>query len=162
MFSLKRSDCHKKTIKSLGIIMDAGLTWEAHVNALCNKLSSQVFVLRQLRYSVSLYVLKTAYYGLIHSSINYGILVWGHSVHINKVFSVQRKCVRVLAGLKYRDDCREQYKKLQIMTVPCMYIFAAVLFIKENEFNYNSAEHQYNTRNKNAYIHHQLSQAEEQ
>jgi hypothetical protein len=59
-----------------------------------------------------------AYHALVHSNITYAILVWGHSTHLCKVFNQQRKCIRVLGGLAYRDACRDMFKTLKILTVP--------------------------------------------
>jgi hypothetical protein len=64
--------------------------------------------------------LVTAYHALVHSNITYAILVWGHSTHLRKVFNQQRRCIRVLGGLGYRDDCRDIFKTFKILTVPCI------------------------------------------
>jgi hypothetical protein len=99
------------------------MTWEAHADHLVKTISKKLFVLRQLRSEVNDKTLVTAYHALVHSNITYAILVWGHSTHLRKVFNQQRRCIRVLGGLGYRDDCRDIFKTFKILTVPCIYIF---------------------------------------
>jgi hypothetical protein len=89
------------------------MTWEAHADHLVTTISKKLFVLRQLRSEVSDKTLVTAYHALVHSNITYAILVWGHSAHLRKVFNQQRRCIRVLGGLGYRDDCRDIFKTLR-------------------------------------------------
>jgi hypothetical protein len=44
----------------------------------------------------------------------YGILVWGNSVDSKKVFTMQKRIVRITAGIKKRVCCRELFKKFNI------------------------------------------------
>jgi hypothetical protein len=96
------------------------MTWEALADHLVKRISKKLFVLRQLRSEVNVKTLLTAYYALIHSNITYAILVWDHSTHLCKVFNQQRKCIRVLGGLGYRDNYKDMFEKLKILTVPCI------------------------------------------
>ena len=97
-------------------------------------------------------VLKSAYYALCESHLSYGILVWGHSSIRHHLFSLQRKAIRILANINYRDDCKEQFKNLQILTLPCIYILKCLLYVKTNLHLYkqHSDYHSYFTRNKDA------------
>jgi hypothetical protein len=115
IFSLREIGENSKTIKLLGIHLDTKMTWEAHADHLLKTISKKLFVLRQLRSEVNVKTLLTAYHALVHSNITYAILVWGHSTHLCKVFNQQRKCIRVLGGLGYRDDCRDMFKTLKIL-----------------------------------------------
>jgi hypothetical protein len=44
----------------------------------------------------------------------YGITVWGNSVDSKKVSTIQKKIVRIIAGVKKRVSCRELFKKFNI------------------------------------------------
>lgn len=127
IFSLRNVDCsdsnYKHCVKFLGVCLDSGLTWEEHTISVCKKIAKYTFLLRNLSKIVSKQTLLTAYFGIIHSCISYAILVWGHSSHSTHVFAAQRKAIRIIANLKYRDDCREAFKGLGILTLPCIYIY---------------------------------------
>jgi hypothetical protein len=55
-----------------------------------------------------------------------------------------------MVGVKPQHTCRELFKKLQILPLPCEYIFSLlILIINDQElFQANSAMHSVNTRNK--------------
>ena len=111
-----------QSIKFLGVNLDSKLSWENHAICVCNKISKYTYLLRNLVGKVSQNTLTTAYHSLIHSTLSYAILVWGHAPSCATVFSAQRKAIRVISGLKCRDDCKKQFIALKIMTVPCTYI----------------------------------------
>ena len=75
--------------------------------------------------------------------------MWGHSSHAERLFSLQRRALRVLTGLGYRDDVRDMFKSKKIMTLPSRYIFECVLYARANlpEYVSVSSIHSYDTRN---------------
>lgn len=148
-FSLREIDKNTDSIKLLGIILDSKMSWENHINSVASVLSRKLYILRRLKSTVSQSTLITAYFGFIHSRLSYGILVWGHSCHTAKLFAIQRKCIRIIANLKFRDDCRSYFKSLRIMTLPAVYIFNCLIHVKKNYNDFSSLDHIYNTRHKN-------------
>ena len=82
--------------------------------------------------------------------MKYGIIFWGNSSDSKKVFTLQKKIVRVMIGVKSRNSCRDLFKRLQILTLPCGYIYPLINFIKNNEehFQTNADVHSVNTRHK--------------
>lgn len=150
-FSLRNEQEHINTdpVKFLGVYLDSKLTWEDHVIYLSNKLSKNVFLIRRLSKTVSQKTLLTAYYGYFHSNMSYAIINWGHSAHSHKIFAIQRKCVRVIAQIGYRECCRDGFIKLSVLTFPCVFILECLLYIKMREFQYITHKdiHGYSTRN---------------
>ena len=100
-----------EAIRFLGVYLDSKLSWEKHTFYVCSKISKCTYLLRNLVGKVSLHTLITAYHSLIHSCISYAILVWDHSISTVNVFSAQRKAIRVITGLKYRENSREQFTR---------------------------------------------------
>lgn len=134
----------------LGVLLDPKLSWEAHIDALCKKLKRNIFALRNLAGTVSGGVLRTAYFALVHSLITYAVLVWGHAADWKRVFALQRRAVRVVAGLSYREDCSDSFVSLKILTFPNIFILENLMHVKNNMDCYptNSNFHDYNTRYK--------------
>jgi hypothetical protein len=64
---------------------------------------------------------------------------------------LQKKIVRLIAGVKPRNSCRSLFKRLEILALPCEYIFSLMNFLINNQehFQTNSAIHSVNTGNKN-------------
>jgi type IV secretory pathway VirB3-like protein len=83
--------------------------------------------------------------------MSYGIMFWGNSSHSPIIFKMQKRVLRILVGIGYRDSCRELFKGLKILTLSSQYIFSLLLFVIQNRghFASNSAFHDINTRQKN-------------
>ena len=107
-------------------------------------------MLRRLAASVTVDVLRSAYFALVHSHVKYCILAWGGSPASEYVFRLQRRAVRVLGNLGFRDDCREVFVKQNILTLHCEFILACVLFVHAHKhtLSVNSDFHRYETRGR--------------
>ncbi|KAL1446580.1 hypothetical protein WDU94_009857 [Cyamophila willieti] len=119
-------------VKLLGFYMDPQLKWHAHIDYVAGKLNSRLFLLNQLRGQVSLNTLKNAYYGLFHSIMSYGLLLWGHTPHSTKLFILQKKAIRILARLPYNEHAKPSFINMGIPTLPCMFILQCLIHIKKN------------------------------
>lgn len=144
----QQSIAQVENIKFLGIHLDQKMTWEKHVEDLTNKISKSCFVLRYLRNTVSSEVLKLAYFGLVQSNLSYGLIFWGNSSHTRRVFVIQKKIVRTMAGLAPLAHCRESFIGMGILTLPSLYIYMLILYIKDREslLARNSDFHDHDTR----------------
>nr|CAI5834912.1 unnamed protein product [Callosobruchus analis] len=134
--------------KFLGVILDSSLQWGSHIDKLAAKLNKSLYVLRNLYFCVSADILRIAYFSIFHTHLSYAILSWGHSAGMLRVFGLQRKAVRIISSLRFRDDCRAMYVRLRILTVPCVYIFECLMYVRQNIDLYQTHEniHTYNTR----------------
>ena len=78
-------------------MMDEHLTWREHSSYLAKKLSKTSGVLYTLGKSIPKVLFKPIFNALINSHISYEITVWGGPrTVIDKVFTVQKKCLRSL------------------------------------------------------------------
>lgn len=92
-FLLRRGWCFHSF---LGVYLDRKMTWSEHLIDFCRRLPKVIFLIRSLSKFVSLNTLLTAYHVccLFLRSFNMGL-------------SLDFRCIRVIAGLKYRDCSRE-------------------------------------------------------
>jgi exonuclease III len=116
----------------LGIVIDSELTWRNHVDMVCQKINRFVFALYRLSKLASLKTALTAYHGYVGSVLRYGLILWGNSTHINRVFILQKKCIRSICDVGQMESCRPLFKKLKILTLPSLYIFEILTFTKKN------------------------------
>ena len=86
--------------KFLGIIIDNNLTWLPHVENLHKKLKSVTGTLRRIRHNIPKENYKSLYFSLFESHMSYGITLFGGigKTHLEKIFRVQKHCVRLLFG----------------------------------------------------------------
>jgi hypothetical protein len=94
--------------------------------------------------------LKAIYFACFHSIMKYGIIFWGNSSSSKNVFTLQKKVIRIIAGVKPTNSCKNLFKRLEILSLPCGYIFSLMNFVVDNQelFQTNSAAHSVNTSNK--------------
>jgi len=64
---------------------------------------------------------------------------------------MQRRAVRVLAGIGYREDCRKYFQELKILTLPSIYILQCALYVSQHRtcFKEVHTNHNYFTRAHN-------------
>lgn len=72
-----------------------------------------------------------------------------HSPHIIQLFKYQRKVIRIIFNLKYRENCAHKFKEFDLLTLPCIYIFESIKYVANNLNNYSKREflHGRNLRN---------------
>ena len=106
-------------IKFLGIILDENLTWNLHINEICNKLKRYFHIFYNIRHLLSKDNIKTIYYALIYSRIKYGISVYGQASNtkLNKVQKLQNQLLKVLSGKKFRFPTDELHDEFELLTV---------------------------------------------
>jgi hypothetical protein len=67
--------------------------------------------------------------------MKYEVILGGNSSYSRKIFTLQKKIIRLMAGVKPRNSCKNLFKRLEILTLPCKYIFSLMNFIvKTQEF----------------------------
>ena len=151
LFADSSSQDNVSSMNFLGITLDSSLNWEDHVDKVAFKVNKGIFAIRRLRDGVNLDVLKQVYFAMIHSHLSYGTILWAHSNESQRVFVLQKRAVRLICRLKLRDHCKASFKKLKIMTLPSIFIYQCLLYIKENIsiLLTQTQRHNYNTRGKN-------------
>jgi hypothetical protein len=126
------------SLKFLGVTIDKHLNWKEHIDQVCNKLNRFVFALRRLRNTVSVEAAITAYHGYVSSVLSYGLILWGNSVDVDRVFKIQKKCVRAVCNARIDDSCIPLFKKLNILPLPCLYIRDVCVFVCNNQSHFKT------------------------
>jgi len=88
--------------------------------------------------------LKVVYYSYFHSVMTYGLIFRRNSHHSNIIFRLQKRIIRIIVGIRGRDSCREQFKKLKILPLQIQYILSLLLFVIDNG-NYFKVHSRYTT-----------------
>jgi len=143
-------DVGQGSTRFLGVVVDSALSWSDHVDELSNKISRNIFIIRNLVSLLDNHAIMVAYHSLIMSHIIYSITSWGHSSHTQRIFKLQRKVIRIIFKSGYRDDVRHIFVKHGILTVPSLYIFHTLVLAYKNQSKYihNNEVHDYNTRGR--------------
>jgi hypothetical protein len=94
--------------------------------------------------------LKSIYFASFHSIMKYRIIFWGNYPNSKIIFTIQKRNVRIIAGVKSRNSWRNLFMRLEILPLPCKYVFTLMNFVVNNQehFQTNSAIHSANIRNR--------------
>jgi hypothetical protein len=136
--------------KFLCLHSDNHLHWKDHTHQMIPKLSGAYYAVRSVFHISNINTLKSIYFAYFHSIIQYGIIFRGNSSNSRKIFTLQKKIIGIMVGAHPRTLCRNLFKKLEILPVPCHYIFSLMNFFvhKQENFQTNPSAHSINTRNK--------------
>jgi hypothetical protein len=82
--------------------------------------------------------------------MKYDIVFWGTDCDSVKVFRMQKEVIRLIAGIKKYESCRQIFKDYKILTMPSLYILEVLCFINKNKKNLNNNcdIHNHNARSK--------------
>jgi hypothetical protein len=139
----------------LGIILDTQLNWASQVNSLIARLNKVFFIFKRLKTCCSIDVLLNVYNAYVYSILNYNIIIWGQAIEISRIFILQKRILRTIFNLPFRETVRPYFSKYKILTVHAIFIYNNIIFLKQNlkkyEFTHNV--HCRNTRNRdNIYL----------
>ena len=134
----------------LGITVDSKIQWGEHITGITGKLSSAAYAVRKVRALTDVATARLVYFSYFHCIMSYGILMWGNAADIENVFVLQKRAVRAIYKLGARVSLRERFKDIGILTVASQYIYANIIYVRQNLDSYskNSDVHHFNTRNK--------------
>jgi len=115
-------------LKFLGIQIDSHLNWKNHIDQMIPKLSAACYMVRQMYHICNNDTLRSIYFAYFHSIASSGIILWGNSTYSRKIFTLQKRIIRIMIGAHPRTSFRKLFKKLEILTVPSQYIYALMSF----------------------------------
>ena len=89
----------------LCIIIDDRLTWKSHVTHSCKKVSRITGVINKIKHFFPQPSLHILYCTLVLSTLNYGILAWGHFTkqNPNKFIYYKKGLMRIICNKSYRS-----------------------------------------------------------
>ena len=131
VFTLKRG-YPSENVNLLGFVLDSKLRWADHIDFVCKKLSRVIYLLGRLRKLLPESFLRSMYFALFHSHLNYGLLAWGHAARVRDVLLLQKKALRVMLRKKPVESARPLFQKLRVLTVYSQYIYNGLLFVHSN------------------------------
>ena len=104
-------------VNYLGVVLDEFLSWDAHVNQLCKNLAQTNGILSKLRHYVPQKTCISVYFSLFYSFILYGSLAWQFTskTNLNRVFILQKKCLRIISFSFYKDHSNPLFKDLKAL-----------------------------------------------
>jgi hypothetical protein len=113
------------------------------------KLGRGYYTVRSVSHINSTDTLESIYVAYFHSQMKCGIVFGGNSPNSKMIFTLQKRTVKIIAGVMSRNSYRNLFMRLEILPLPCKYILTSMNVVVNNQepFQTNSAIHSDNTRN---------------
>jgi len=152
--------------KFLGVILDNKFTWKKHIDAVSNKISQQIGILKKVKYKLSQVSLKMLYDSFIQSHLYYCTIMWGAAYNTNLIHlqSLQKQAIRVITFSNYNEHSAPLFFKLKKLNIKNIYKFQLIMYmyrckykllhnciISHEEFSKRS-HITYNIRNSNMFV----------
>ena len=115
--------------KILGVSVDNNLSWTSHIDLLCKKISSNLWLLSQIKEYHNIEQRTQFYKTYIQPHIDYCNLVWGGTSQINleRIFRLQKRACKII--LDYHvENIYQSMEDLKILTV------FEILFLRKSKF----------------------------
>ena len=109
------------------------LSWKSHIDMITLKLRQARFTVRGVKLFLSQDTLRMMYYANFHSIMTYGIIIWGNSSNVDRIFRLIKRIIRIIMGARTRHSCRELFNILKILPLTSQYIFSLALFVVNNK-----------------------------
>lgn len=140
-------------IKFLGVTIDENLTWKAHLQQVCIRISQVTGVIYRIRNNVTKDSLKLIYYSTVYPVLLYCSAVWGGAFKtlIDQLFVAQKKVIRVMSYKSKYEHTNPLFCDYKLLKLPdlillqtCLFVFKALHVYPTNIFQ--PLSHNINTR----------------
>ena len=108
-----------ESTKFLGVILDNKLCWKKHILYVRGKIARSVGTICKSRQIFNQDTLKDLYYSFVYPHLCYCIEIWGsaHKTHIDRLFKLQKKCVRIICKAKWNSPSSPLFSELELLTL---------------------------------------------
>ena len=106
-------------IKYLGVIFNDKLSWKSHIQHVCFKLSNGSWALVKLRNYVDTTTLKTVYYALIYSYLQYCVSTWGlaSTTALDPLVRIQKCKIKIIINSPFLSHTNSLFQKLNFLKI---------------------------------------------
>ena len=104
------------TLKLTSNKIDQNLNWKDHINDIAVKLNRAKILLFKIRNFVNIIILKSIYFAIFASHINYANLVWAQNSNVMcRILTLQKKAMRIITFQS--RDCHSSplFSKLKLL-----------------------------------------------
>ena len=162
--------------KFLGFFIDSNLTWKYHINYISGKIAKGIGIITKARRLLDKESLITLYYSFIYPYLCHCNHVWCNTfmLYLIKMYKMQKKIVRIIAGVRPRAHSEPLFKKYEILNIVEInnYLIGRFMYHVHNKstldvfitmFRMNKDVHGHNTRQCNHHhiplVHKELSKS---
>ena len=119
-------------VKFLGVFFDPNINFKHHIAMLKSKLSKALYALRSVKKTLNQKSLLLLYNSVFHCHLLYAVQIWScsRSSLVNDIFKMQKKAIRIVAGMSYNSHTEPLFKKLQVLPLPDLITYTKIQFMQ--------------------------------
>ena len=122
-----------KWVKHLGIKKDENLKWKQRIHDIAIKLNRANALLSITRNYVNKHILRTVYFAISDSHINYAKLTWGQNLHtLSRIIVLQKKAWRIMNFQSRDSHSSPLFKSNDILKLENKILIENILFINKS------------------------------
>jgi hypothetical protein len=99
----------------VGLQINNRLNWKNHIKLMIPKLNGACYAVRSMVRISDITTLKSIYFAYFHSIIKYGTIFWGNSSSSAKIFTLQKKIIRIFVDAQPRTSSSGLLNSLSIL-----------------------------------------------
>lgn len=133
----KSLDKDHNSFKFLGFHLDEKVNFLSHKKKLIQKLNSSIYILRKLNKQYPSKQKCLIYNALFKSNMEYGIVAWSNDqALINKIFTLQKKAIRLIDGRLNLTHTEHIFKKYKILKLNDLIYLNRVMLAHSVKYEY--------------------------
>ena len=122
-----------KSVKYLGIKIDESLNWKQHIHDIAIKLNRVNALLYTIRNFVNRHILRTIYFAIFDTHLNYGNLIWGQNLNaVSRIVILQKKALRIMNFQSRGSHSSPLFKSNHILKLEDKILIENILFINKS------------------------------
>ena len=121
------------SIRYLGVKIDENLNWKDHIHDIATKLNRANALLFKIRNYVNFNTLKSIYFAIFDSHINYANLIWGQNLNSAfRIVTLQKKAIRIINNQPRNSHSSLLFKKSNILKFEDKILINNIIFISKS------------------------------
>ena len=140
--------------KFLGVTIDSGLKFNAHIDEISTKISKAIGILFRLSNYLTSTTLRNLYFAFIHSYLEYCNIVWGRTFdcYLLPLFRLQKRSIRTMCKVAYRHHTQPLFLANKILKLQDIHNYHLACYLFRNFSAFQSNPSSYATRNSSDLI----------
>ena len=136
------------SVKYLGVILDKNLKFNEHIKSISLKISKSTGIMHRLRSLVPFIGLRSIYFSLVNSYLQYCLTVWGGTsrCHLQPLIILQKRAIRIVCNVSILEHTNHLFYQTKILKLDEMYILNLCVLAFSQKINFSRRFHSYSTR----------------
>jgi hypothetical protein len=122
-----------ESVKYLGIHIEGNMKWRKQIENTVKRIRKTIYILIRLREIVDLKTVRTVYFALVQSLLQYGIIGWGgtYKTNLEPLAVAQRLIIKIILKKPSDFATLELFKLFPVMNIGMLFAYCGLKQIKK-------------------------------